>query len=407
MKKREKKNKEKTRKKINVAELSELLATFIGLPILCLYCYLCFIPVIHNFNAANVAGKIFMVIGSIAFLGLFVLLVWGLERVNKNDTKNKLFRRLVDGFIAVVYIISILHYFNDKLWGANNIIWGIVIAIFFLFGSYSFVEGHFGKKLNSEFKPIILISFAILALWIALINYDSNVEATLLYVKIAIAFVYLVAVALYVYYLLYNKKSKGIRISTIISAVFWAALILITFPFYVKWWGSQGDNFDTFVSVYASVIGGGLTLAGVAWTIQYTNKTRQEDRKNEIKPFFGLLNNLNVEVVDANEHVYHFSTHIKDSKRKAIVGNFVNSDKNCFNLKKITVAEKEYTPDSQYLVSKEEIFQIRIFEDDIPNDDCKIVLVVEDQNGNEWLYNLIKNGAYIISMKAHQEKTNE
>lgn len=53
-------------------------------------------------------------------------------------------------------------------------------------------------------------------------------------------------------------------------------------------------------------------------------------------------------------------------------------------------------------MSKEEIFQIRIFEDEIPDDDCKIILIVEDQNGNEWLYNLVKSGTYIISMKTQQ-----
>lgn len=58
-------------------------------------------------------------------------------------------------------------------------------------------------------------------------------------------------------------------------------------------------------------------------------------------------------------------------------------------------------------MSKEEIFQIRIFEEKIPNDDCKMVLVVEDQNGNEWSYNLVKNGTYIISMNAQQGATNE
>lgn len=172
--------------------------------------------------------------------------------------------------------------------------------------------------------------------------------------------------------------------------------------------GQVVDNtvFSAIMGVYAALLGGGLTLAGVAWTIKHNQIIRQNDRKYEEKPFFGLLNNLDIRAVNANEHIYHFVLTNNDGKN-SIVGNFANSDKNCFILKKITIGEKEYTPDSQYFVSKEEIFQIRIFEEKIPNDDCKMVLVVEDQNGNEWSYNLVKNGTYIISMNAQQGATNE
>lgn len=400
MKRSDKRNAVKSFKKPNT-DLFKILSVIFFLFILCLLCYLCFIPVIHNFQEAHIVGKIFMVIGSIVFLVLFTLFIWAWEKVNINNKKSQIFRTCSYLFVFTIYIIALLHYFNYTLWGNANIIWGIMILIFLLSGFYSFVKDSLGKILNLEFKPILLIASALLAFLIALLNYQSsNVETSLLFVKIAIAFCYLDAIAIFVYYILYKKKSKGISISAIISTIFWASLILISFPFYIGWWGMGDKDFSTFVSIYSSVVGGGLTLSGVAWTIQYNVRIRQEDRKNEIKPFFGLLNDLSIEVKVANEHIYQLSTHKNPSEHAVIVGNFVNSDKNCFIIKKMIIRETEYTPDSQCLVSKEEIFQIKIYDVETPNDDSKILLVVEDQNCNEWKYNVSKKSGYIIAINA-------
>ena len=210
-------------------------------------------------------------------------------------------------------------------------------------------------------------------------------------------------------FILDKKPIKDILGIMSVVLIVVTAIVLTVVALYKILWiipteGQVADNtlFSAVIGIYAAILGGGLTLAGVAWTIKHNQEIRQEDKKNEIKPFFGLLNNLNVEVVAANEHVYHFSTREKCGEIKSIMGNFVNSDKNCFILKKIVIGEVAYTPDSQYLISKQEVFQIRIFEGDIPSDECIITLVVEDQNGNEWLYNLVKNGLCIISMKEQQ-----
>ena len=62
------------------------------------------------------------------------------------------------------------------------------------------------------------------------------------------------------------------------------ALVLISFPFYVQWCGLKGDDFDTFLAVYSALIGGGITLAGVAWTIKRQDDINREQEKKNYRP---------------------------------------------------------------------------------------------------------------------------
>ena len=87
----------------------------------------------------------------------------------------------------------------------------------------------------------------------------------------------MVATALFINSYLFKKRDGNKTISTIIGVVFWGSLILVTFPYYVQWCGLKEDDFQTFVTVYAALIGGGITLAGVAWTIKDSNDKRKED----------------------------------------------------------------------------------------------------------------------------------
>ena len=398
--------KTKKTKRALSAESKRLLWELLIAPIFAVCAFLCFVPTFFDFSKANVAGKILMIVCSVAFLCLFVLVIFWLEKSRKDDQEDKWFRIRTYVVIAALYILALLHYFSYTLWGVSNLVQGIVLVTLMLVGIISIIKQYFGKKLNAEVKPILLIGLAVWAFAIAWANYSTNVESATLYLKIALGFCYIIAVALYVYYVFYDtrtdKKANGKTISKIISLVFWAILILISFPFYVRWWGLDDKAMDIFATVYAAIVGGGLTLAGVAWTIQHTNKIRQEDKKNEVKPFFSLLSPLDVRVAEANSHVFHFSTQNKDDESNSIVGNFVNSDKNGFVPQKIIIGEKTYMPDSQYIIIRNQAFQIRIFEDESLDDNCEIVFVVEDQNGNEWSYKLVKSGTFIVSMSALQ-----
>ena len=46
----------------------------------------------------------------------------------------------------------------------------------------------------------------------------------------------------------------------------------------------NSENFDAWVGFYGDIIGGVITLIGVAWTIVDQNKKREDDLKNALKP---------------------------------------------------------------------------------------------------------------------------
>lgn len=314
-------------------------------------------------------------------------------------------KRAFSTLLMVWWYIFLLAVVNQ--WNTNIVTYSF-IAVFALNVVFLIFDMFLSSQLFDEEESIFSLIAAII---IGIFYFTDSINNTIVKqigTSILLVACFLLHILIIKKFILDKKPIKDILGIMDVVGIIATTIILTILALYKLLWqapvdGQTVDNtlFSAVVGLYAAILGGGLTLAGVAWTIKHNQKIRQEDRKNEVKPFFGLLNNLDVRVIKANEHVYHFFTCNNDSE-KAIVGNFVNTDKNCFILKKIIVAEKEYTPDSQYLVSKEEIFQIRIFEDEIPDDDCKIILIVEDQNGNEWLYNLVKSGTYIISMKTQQ-----
>ena len=156
-------------------------------------------------------------------------------------------------------------------------VWWVFVWIIFV-GLYVSIKALFNKALGKENAPIILIAISILTLLVAMVNEKANNDAPAnLYYKITFGIIYLILTALYVNKYIYKLKNQQQIISNIIGIIFLGALITISFPFYIQWCGLKGDNFQTFVSVYSAVLGGGITLAGVAWTIKDSNIKRAED----------------------------------------------------------------------------------------------------------------------------------
>ena len=62
-------------------------------------------------------------------------------------------------------------------------------------------------------------------------------------------------------------------------------LIIVIFgiPIYLQFCGIDGDFFNNFLLIYSSIIGGLITLAGVAWTIKDAEKNRKKDEENREK----------------------------------------------------------------------------------------------------------------------------
>ena len=252
--------------------LQNVSVTVIGFSLLV---FLSTLPLIFNFGDAKWYAKILMLLGSLYAL-LFLLILPAIFTEATKSNKWLLFFSP----LSAIYIVGIISYFNCELWGHKSFAIGLVFIWTIFIGLYISVKALFNKTLGSENTPIVLVAIAILTLFIAVVNEktSNNASADLCY-KISVGIVYLIAIALYANRYIYKQRKEYKVISNIIGIVFWGAIITISFPFYIQWCGLTGNDFDTFVSVYAAVLGGGITLAGVAWTINDTNDKRQDDLK--------------------------------------------------------------------------------------------------------------------------------
>ena len=98
-----------------------------------------------------------------------------------------------------------------------------------------------------------------------------------------------------IYLIVYDVYSKKNRISRIIIfSVLFVVLGYITI-FYSSY--GIGDNtiFNSLIGIFSAIVGGGLTLGGVAWTIKHEKEEKKLEEKLKAKPvvFICDFNNLN------------------------------------------------------------------------------------------------------------------
>ena len=236
-----------------------------------------FLPVFYDFSQMQIVVKILFIACYIVGLGLLITLVF-YDKTEQNEEKNSWKDKVFIGFLSAIYIIGFLMFLDHNLWGYKEAVYGIMFLVVLFIEIFISINVVFGKKLDSEKLPTILISAAVLTFLLAAVNETSNnVEPANLLYKLSFGIAYLIAVALFINSYLFKKRDNNKTIGNIVGIVFWGSLILVTFPYYVQWCGLKEDDFQTFVTVYAALIGGGITLAGVAWTIKDSNDKRKED----------------------------------------------------------------------------------------------------------------------------------
>jgi cation transport ATPase len=248
--------------------LQNISGTVIGFGLLV---FLSTLPLLFNFADVKWYAKILMLLGSLYALSFLLILPAIFTEATKSNKWLLFFSPLF-----AFFIVGIISYFNFELWGHKSLALGVLFTWTMFVGLFLSIKALFNRTLGSENTPIVLIAMAILTLFIAVVNEKtSNNLSADLYYKISVGIVYLIAIALYANRYIYKQKNEHKVISNIIGIIFWGAIITISFPFYIQWCGLTGDDFNTFVSVYAAVLGGGITLAGVAWTIKDNSEKKQ------------------------------------------------------------------------------------------------------------------------------------
>lgn len=203
------------------------------------------------------------------------------------ERKDKIKLRILYTLILLCSMYLSLNYFSSGIWGTLSIFFVISFFIMVLFGSYSLVANNFSALLNKEKVPMFIFAVAFVCINMALmLNKNREIADTLL--KVAIGIGYVVFIAVFINLTVLSRKNVNSKhvVTLLIICIIIPVVVLITFPFYVQWCGLSGDRFTTFVSVYAAMVSGGLTLVGVAWTIKHSEKTKHDEELSKAKPLF-------------------------------------------------------------------------------------------------------------------------
>lgn len=157
--------------------------------------------------------------------------------------------------------------------------------------------------------------------------------------------------------------------------------------------GQVADNtlFSAVMGIYAALLGGGLTLAGVAWTIRKSDIDRKIDETSKFKPVFWISNNKDIrKPFIFSQLIKEFAEILQNGSNNWIsITNFSlqNSDKTAFFIYGFLINEKFYKPNIKFVVNKDEIVRFFIQDNHIEqlNNFC---IIVEDLIGNLYKFAL-------------------
>lgn len=123
---------------------------------------------------------------------------------------------------------------------------------------------------------------------------------------------------------------------------------------------------DILIPIVSAVYGGLITLAGVAWTIKWTNENNLRQRKEEVRPLFyggAIPKSDNIKLVYFNIS--------KDDKYRLTFGRFKNTDKVAFTIVSIILGGITYLCTLNSVIDKGELFCV------ITNTDDKVEKIPE------------------------------
>ena len=272
------------------------------------------IPSIFNFSKANIAGKIFILL---SFIVGFAVMMRGLFNFDKKENQSEKIKIiLIDIELIVLYVIGGLKMINFDLWGMQSVITGLNFILLMFFEVYYFVKSLVGKRLEKEQFFCVIIALMTTFLFVAIENEGvDNHQFAETCLKICAGMGYLISISIFVNAFLFKRSKKEKQLSNIILFVLFGGIILISFPFYIKWCGVICKNLEYFVAVYSAFIGGVITLLGVAWTIKDNNEKRKEDlqrveeerKEEERKKHIPYIS----KIIDADVSSYVYVTKIK------------------------------------------------------------------------------------------------
>ena len=190
----------------------------------------------------------------------------------------------------------------------------------------------------------------------------------------------------------YDNKNRLSRV--IISSILFVTLGYVTF-FYSSYGLEDKTIFNSLISIFSAIVGGGLTLGGVAWTIKKSDNDKKQEEIKKAKPIFDFSPIFDQPVVVSGS-----KNCFPEDEEKGYVFDVSflidNSDLSTFKLKRIMHDDKWFalTTNTTVLPNRKIMLSFKI------NEPMNIFLEVEDGLENLYYYKieLVNIGSLNVQM---------
>ena len=316
-----------------------------------------FSPLMVEFSLVNLFCKILMIMGSLlSLLYLSAILIY---KIKLQDDKKKFLCYYIP--LVIIFILSIISYFDYNVFNFKNLILGFFFIGIVFVGIYSSLKGILNKKYLSEDFMVVLVSVVLLLLWMAGVYESSeNKELVELSLKISVGLLYLLAISTVISKYLYSSSKKGLN-RKIIGIIVWSAIIIFSFPYYVKWWNISDNDFNIFIGIYNALIGGGITLIGVAWTIKKSNDDRKEQNNLSVKPLIYPIAHMSNYDYKGQVDIVFYKTH--NSAKHKFIGIIKNTDNGILIIQEAIINGEKYNMKFPVVLDKNIPGQIIVYYD--------------------------------------------
>lgn len=268
------------------------------------------------------------------------------------------------------------------------IIINIVLTTFTIIYLYKTISAICKKIIKKEKIWIVVLCLTFIVLSYILIYTSNVVLSNILFISGTI---------LFECYSLYEILQSCLSEKSSIGKILIFGLLFVVIGYLIIFLSSYNMDdktlFNSLIAVFSAIIGGGLTLAGVAWEIRNSRNEKKKEEQERAKPLFTYnmifdepdIKGLKICCPDDPESEYRCDVYfeIENSNHSSFVLKRIFHDKKCFNLKGNTVV----LPDKKVLVS---------FKFENPNDIC---LEIEDSLGNKYYYDVLVLNTNLLNNK--------
>lgn len=293
---------------------------------------------IHN----SIVALLLTIVVGLSMIGLYIGF-FVMPFITYSSMVLKIIFSILWGFSCIVFVAMAIDQSkqekNDDMWGFIIINVGLMvflglclinnnyyylgdwwqIAIFVVMGLYTVLMLHrFIKELIKDPRGTLSTLFMgimfVLGFLFILASSLSSLEMELRKKELIIGTVLIAIPIISMLIAKILKISKAEKVLEYGSLIIVCVLLLIGLSYVISFLNPKIDGYKTFVALFASFLGGGITLVGVAWTIKDGNKKRQselervenerkEEERKKYRPFVNVYAGYNVQGLNTTSDI--------------------------------------------------------------------------------------------------------